>query len=60
MLVAFLAAKQRVEFVPAQVIYKSSASRINPLSTPALVTVVVGAGSKKSAWQNSRAQTSSW
>ena len=32
MLVAFLAAKQRVEFVPTQVIYKSNASRINPLT----------------------------
>jgi glycosyltransferase involved in cell wall biosynthesis len=32
MLVAFLAAKQRVEFVPTQVIYKSNASRINPFT----------------------------
>jgi glycosyltransferase involved in cell wall biosynthesis len=32
MLVAFLTAKQRVEFVPTQVIYKSNASRINPLT----------------------------
>lgn len=32
MLVAFLAARQRVEFVPTQVIYKTSASRINPFT----------------------------
>jgi glycosyltransferase involved in cell wall biosynthesis len=32
MLVAFLAAKQRVEFVPIQVIYKSRGSRINPVT----------------------------
>jgi hypothetical protein len=32
MLVAFLAAKQKVAFVPTQVIYKSNTSRINPLT----------------------------
>jgi glycosyltransferase involved in cell wall biosynthesis len=32
MLVAFLAAKQRVSFVPIRVIYKSGVSRINPVT----------------------------